>query len=727
MGKQTPIVETLELNGETIQLETGKLAALADGSVLLRQGNTMLLATAVSAKEAREGMNFFPLSVEYREKFASAGRIPGNFHRREGRPSDHEVLICRLVDRVIRPLFPDHYRNETQIIINLFSADEETLPDSLAAFAASAAMMVSDMPFDGPISEVRVARIDGEFVVNPKRSQVEKADMNIIVGATIDNVMMVEGEAEECSEVDMVEAIKVGHEAIKEQCKAQLRLREKVGIEKNREVEPMPSNEDLEKEIHELGRDRIYEIAKSGSSKLERKEAFSAVNDAIFEKLTEKHGEEFMEENAGLVKEYLYQLQKETIRDMVLSDKVRLDGRKLDEIRNIWCEVDYLPATHGSSLFTRGETQALATVTLGTKLDEAMKDNALELSYDRFMLHYNFPPFCTGEAKPIRGVSRREVGHGNLARRSVERVLPDEHAYTIRVVSDVLESNGSSSMATVCASSLALMDAGIKLKSAVSGIAMGMISDGERFAILSDILGDEDHLGDMDFKVTGTREGICACQMDIKVDGLSYDVMIEALEQARKGRVHILDIMEQAIEAPREDLKPHAPRMITYDVPSDTIGAIIGPGGKVIQAMQKETGTTINIEEVDDKGVVTIAGTNKEMVEEALRQVKNIAATPEVGEDYDAKIVKIMPYGAFVEFMPGKQGLLHVSELSWARIDKVEDVLTEGENIKVRLVDIDKRSGKFRLSRKVLVDKPEGYQERSGGGGNRGGRNRRND
>ncbi|BDS09330.1 polyribonucleotide nucleotidyltransferase [Aureispira anguillae] len=712
MGKQTPTAVSKVISGQEITLESGKLAALADGSVVLRHGNMWLLATAVSALEAKPDQSFFPLTVEFREKFSAAGRIPGNFFKREARLSDSEILICRLIDRVIRPMFPDGYMNETQIFVYLISGDKEILADAYAAFAASAALVASEIPFENPISEVRVARIDGEFVVNPTRTVLEAADMNFIVGGTMDNIAMVEGEADQCSEAELIEAIKFGHEAIKEQCQLQLDLRAALGITENRATEEQPSNPELEAEINAATTDKIYAIAKGSLSKKERKDGFSLIKDELKENLLEKYGEEYMAENDKFVSEYFYNNMKNTIREMVMAEKVRLDGRQPDQIRPIWCEVNSLPSPHGSSIFNRGETQALATVTLGSKLDQPMVDTAMDQRYDKFFLHYTFPPFCTNEVKRVGGVSRREVGHGNLARRSLEMVFPADYPYTVRVTSDVLESNGSSSMASVCSGSMALMDAGVPIKAPVSGIAMGLISDGDRAVVLSDILGDEDHLGDMDFKVTGTSDGICACQMDIKIDGLDYDLLATALEQARAGRLHILGLMNDTIPTHNEDLKPHAPRIVRYEIPGDKIGAVIGPGGKIIQGIQADTGATITIEEENKKGIVFISGVGKETVDAALAIIKGIAAEAEVGEQYDAKVVSIMPYGAFVEFMPGKEGLLHVSEISWARIENVEDAVSVGDVLKVKLLAIDERTGKYKLSRKVLMDKPEGYVER---------------
>jgi polyribonucleotide nucleotidyltransferase len=722
MGQQIPITTSFDLpDGRTVTIETGKLATQAHGSVVVRVGNTMLFATAVSAFEAREGQSFFPLSVDYQEKFAAAGRIPGNFFRREAKLSDNEVLISRLVDRAIRPLFPDDYRNDTQIIINLISGEVETMPDAFAALAGSAALAVSDIPFAGPISEVRVARIRGNFMINPYRSDLEEADLDIIVAATMDNVMMVEGEMKECSEKDLVEAIKFGHEAIKVQCEAQLKLAELVGEKATvkREVVLPEVDEDLKAYVKEKCEEGILKVAKAALDKKARKEGFSELKDQFKETLLEEKGEEYAEENGKKASEYFEKLKKHTIRDMVLSEKIRLDGRKFDEIRHIWTEVDYLPSAHGSAIFTRGETQSLTSLTLGTKLDQLMMDNALKVEQEKFILHYNFPGFSVGEVKPQRGPGRREVGHANLASRSLKQVLPDEIPYTIRLVSDILESNGSSSMATVCAGALALMDAGIQIKSPVSGIAMGMISDGERTAILSDILGDEDALGDMDFKVTGTRDGITACQMDIKIDGLPYELLEKALDQAREGRLHILDKMAESIAEPREDFKAHAPRIVEMIIDKSFIGAVIGPGGKVIQEMQKETGTVINIEEKDEKGYVNISSSDKASIEKAMDRIKRITFTPEVGDVYDAVVKTIMPYGVFVDFH-GKSGLLHVSEISHSRIDKVEDVFKEGDPVKVKLIGVDQKTGKLRLSRKALMPRPQ--RNGDGKGGDRGDR-----
>ncbi|MCB0587122.1 MAG: polyribonucleotide nucleotidyltransferase, partial [Phaeodactylibacter sp.] len=729
MGQQIPITTSFDLpDGRTVTIETGKLATQADGAVVVRMGKTMLFASVVSAKEAKEGQSFFPLSVDYQEKFAAAGRIPGNFFRREAKLSDYEVLICRLVDRAIRPLFPDGYMNETQVIINLISGDEDVPPDAFAALATSAALAVSDIPFGGPISEVRVALIDDEYVVNPNKSALENAELDIIVAATMDNVIMVEGEAKECSEKELVKAIQVGHEAIKVQCKAQLELAGKVGEKalKKRELEPAEEDEALKKEVEAFAKDKIYEVAKAALDKKSRKDRFSEIKDSLIETLTEQKGEEYMEEKGAMAQEYFGDVKKEVIRKMVLEEKVRLDGRKYDEIRPIWSEVDYLPSAHGSAIFNRGETQSLTSLTLGTKQDEMMIDNALGQYFEDFILHYNFPALSVGEIKPQRGPGRREVGHANLAGRSLRQVLPKETPYTIRIVSDILESNGSSSMATVCAGALALMDAGIQISAPVSGIAMGLISDGKNTAILSDILGDEDALGDMDFKLTGTEKGITGCQMDIKIDGLPYELLEQALEQARDGRIHILQEMKKAIAEPRPDLKPHAPRIVELIIDKSFIGAVIGPGGKVIQEIQSETGTIINIEEVGDTGVVNIAASDRASIDAALERIRRITFTPSVGDIYDAKVKSVMPYGVFVDFM-GKSGLLHVSEISHSRIEKVEDFFKEGDEVRVQLIGVDKKTGKLRLSRKSLLPKPQrNGQGDDGDGGDRDrGRDRR--
>ncbi len=714
MGNIKPTTTSFNLpDGTEVVIETGKLATQAHGSVVVRIGNTMLFASVVSAKEPREGQSFFPLSVDYQEKFASAGKIPGNFFRREARLSDYEILICRLVDRAIRPLFPDGYMNDTQVIINLISADEETLPDCYAALAASAALSVSNINFDGPISEVRVAKINGEYKVNPKRSEMQDATLDIIVAATMDNVMMVEGEAHECQEAELIEAIKVGHEVIKTQCQAQLDLAKLVGEKatQKRELVPIEVNEEVYNFVKEHSVEGIKAIAKSALAKFERKDQFDVLGKQIAEKFEEAHDEDYVSEHGGLVGEYFGKIKKETIRRVVLDEEVRLDGRQFDEVRPIWTEVDYLPAAHGSAIFNRGETQSLTSLTLGTKTDSLMVDTALNMSYEKFILHYNFPALSVGETKPMRGPGRREVGHANLAQRSLKQVLPEDNPYTLRIVSDILESNGSSSMATVCAGSLALMDAGINIKAPVSGIAMGMISDGEKTAILSDILGDEDALGDMDFKVTGTEKGICACQMDIKIDGLPYALLEKALDQAKAGRLHILGEMNKTISAPNADLKPHAPRMVEIIIDKNFIGAVIGPGGKVIQEIQEVTGTVINIEEVDDKGVVSIASNNGEALKKAVDWINNITFVPKVGDVYEGTVASVMPYGVFVNFKGKNSGLLHISEISHTRINDVSEVYKEGDSVKFKLVEVDKRTGKMRLSRKALMPKPEKKQE----------------
>lgn len=694
-------------NGEQITIETGKLAKQADGSVVVKQGNTMLLATVVSSKEAKEGVDFLPLTVEYREKYASTGKFPGGYFKREARPTDGEVLTARLIDRALRPLFPDDYHAETQMIVNLISSDKDTQPDALACLAASAALAVSDIPFNGPISEVRVARINGEFVINPPKSRMSEVDIDIMVGATMENIMMVEGEMKEVSEADMLEAIKVAHNEIKMHCEAQQRLAAKIEKAQTKRVYEHEVNDaELEAAVQQFAYDRCYKIATSASAKHERSDAFKAVEEEFLQTIAEEE----REEKEPLVAKYFHKTLKEAMRNMILNEGLRLDGRSTTAIRPIWCEVDYLPGTHGSAIFTRGETQSLTTVTLGTKLDEQEIDGAFHQGSEKFLLHYNFPPFSTGEAKPIRGVSRREVGHGNLALRALKPMVPtgEDNPYTVRVVSDILESNGSSSMATVCAGTLALMDAGIRLKRPVSGIAMGLImgKDG-KYAILSDILGDEDHLGDMDFKVTGTEKGITACQMDIKVDGLSYEIMEKALAQARAGRQHILGEMLKTMSEPRADYKPHVPRIETLLIPKDLIGAVIGPGGKVIQEIQAKTGTTISISENETNGIVEIACDNKEGMDRAMAWVKGIVAKPEVGEVYSGKVKNITAFGAFVEILPGKEGLLHISEIDWKRIENVEDVLKTGDEVKVKLIEIDQKSGKLRLSRKALMARPE--------------------
>src|SRR4051812_3422219 len=680
-------------DGQEISIETGKMARQADGAVVVRQGNCMILATVVASKEPKPGQSFFPLSVDYQEKFASAGRIPGSFFKREARLNDYEVLTSRLVDRALRPLFPEDYLCEVQVLITLVSSDEDILPDALAGLAASAALAVSDIPIKEIISEVRLARINGEFKVNPSRKEMESADMDFMIAATEKNLLMVEGEAKECSEEDLVRALELAHEAIRVQIKAQQQLREMVGITSKREYPKPEENEALRDVVRSFAKDKVYGIAKAALSKHERSEGFKVIREELIASL----GEEAEDAQKNLAKKYLGELEWEVVRNMILDDRIRLDGRILDQVRPLAMEIDPLPTPHGSALFTRGETQSLTTVTLGTPLDELLVESAATSYESKFFLHYNFPPFSTGEVKMMRGPGRREVGHGNLAMRSLKQMMPgDDYAYTVRVVSDILESNGSSSMATVCAGSLALMDAGVPIPKHVGGVAMGLITreDG-KYAILTDILGDEDHLGDMDFKVTGTRDGICGVQMDIKVDGLSMEVMREALEQARKGRLHILDAMYECLAASRPDVKPHAPRMVKLIIDKEFIGAVIGPGGKVIQEIQKETGTTINIEEVGNFGEVSIFSTNKESVEKAVKWVKGITAVPQVGEVYEAKVKTIQPYGAFVEFLPKKEGLLHISEVSWKRLETMEGVLNEGDIVKVKLIGLDQRTGKF--------------------------------
>lgn len=693
-------------DGREITVETGKLARQADGSVVLRMGNTMLLATVVASETAKEGADFLPLSVDYQEKFASTGKVPGGFLKRESRLSDYEVLICRLVDRAIRPLFPDDYHAETQVMIYLISGDENALPDALAAFAASSALAVSNIPFQGPISEVRVARINGKFVINPSLADRERADIDLMVGASIKNILMVEGEMKEVAEDDMIEALKVAHEAIKVQCELQLELAAAVGSAEKRTYEHEVHDDALKQQLWDLLYDKTYNVAKQTiSNKKERSKAFSQILDDYLAALPED-----TTVDKDLAKRYYKEIQKKASRRLVLDESVRLDGRKSREIRKITCEVDYLPSTHGSAVFTRGETQSLTTVTLGTKLDEQLIDGAMISGSSKFILHYNFPGFSTGEVKPNRGPGRREVGHGNLALRALKQVMPatDDNPYTVRVVSDILESNGSSSMATVCAGSLALMDAGLPVKGPVSGIAMGMISDAEtgKYAILSDILGDEDHLGDMDFKVTGTERGMTACQMDMKVDGLTYDVLREALLQAKEGRLHILEEMKKVLSAPKPDLKPHAPRAQTVIIEKEMIGAVIGPGGKVVQDIQNTTGATVVIEEVGNKGVINVFATDKQAMDAALKRIRDIVAVPEIGQVYEGKVKSIVPFGAFVEFMPGKDGLLHISEIKWERLENLDGVLEVGEEVKVKLVEVDKKTGKYRLSRKVLLPRP---------------------
>ncbi len=707
-----PIKKTITLpDGREITLETGKLAKQADGAVELRMGNTMLLATVVSAKEAGEGVDFMPLTVDYKEKFSSAGRFPGGFLKREGRASDYEILTSRLVDRVLRPLFPDNYHAETFVNITMFSADGVEIPDALAGLAASAAIAVSDIPFHGPISEVRVARVDGEFVIDPTFEQLERADMELMVGATAENIMMVEGEMNEVSEAELLAALKAAHEEIKKHCQVQLELAEAAGKTVKREYCHEVNDEELRKDVRDKCYDKAYAVAKAGcADKHWRQDSFDAICDEYIESLPEEE----RDEKAPLVKRYYHDVERDAVRRCILDEGIRLDGRKTNEIRPIWCEVDYLPGPHGSAVFTRGETQSLSTVTLGTKLDEKILDDVLNQGRERFLLHYNFPPFSTGEARPTRGVGRREIGHGNLAHRALKRMFPDDFPYVCRIVSDILESNGSSSMATVCAGTLALMDAGVKLRRPVSGIAMGLITDNAtgQYAILSDILGDEDHLGDMDFKVTGTRQGITATQMDIKCDGLSYEILERALNQAREGRLHILDIIEQTIPAPREDYKPHVPRIVTMLIPKDLIGAVIGPGGKIIQGIQEASGATVSIDEIPEGGYIEVAAANKESIDKALSMINAIVELPEEGKVYTGKVRTIQDFGAFVEFMPNRDGLLHISEISWERLPDMEaSGIKEGDKVQVKLIEIDKKTGKYRLSMRALQEKPEGYVE----------------
>ncbi|MEX0995965.1 MAG: polyribonucleotide nucleotidyltransferase [Flavobacteriaceae bacterium] len=704
--------EVIDLgDGRTISIETGKLAKQAHGSVVVQMGDTMLLCTVVSSyKEST--LDFFPLTVDYREKFAAAGRYPGGFFKREARPSDGEVLTMRIVDRVLRPLFPSDYKTETQVMIQLMSHDEEVMPDALAGLAASAAIQLSDVPFECAISEARVGRINGEFVLNPSRSQLLESDIDMIIGASADSVMMVEGEMKEISEEEMAEAIKFAHEAIKEQCAAQIRLAEAFGKKPVREYAPAKSDDAIEAKVREAAYQKIYDIAKGGHGKRERGEAFSAVKDEVLALFTEEE----LEENEGLIKTYFYKIEKEAVRELTLAEGLRLDGRKTDEIRPIWCEIDYLPSVHGSAIFTRGETQALATVTLGTSRESNMIDMPTHQGEENFYLHYNFPPFCTGEAYPLRGTSRREIGHGNLAQRALKGMIPDECPYTVRIVSEVLESNGSSSMATVCAGTMALMDAGIQMKKPVSGIAMGLISDGDRYAVLSDILGDEDHLGDMDFKVTGTADGITACQMDIKVKGMPYEILVNALKQAREGRLHIMEKLIETIPAPNADVKAHAPKIITRIIPNEFIGALIGPGGKVIQELQKTTKTTIVINEdpVTEEGIVEILGTSQEGIDAVLAKIDSLMFKPEVNGTYEVKVIKMLDFGAVVEYLdaPGNEVLLHVSELAWERTENVSDVVNMGDVFEVKYFGQDPRTRKEKVSRKALLPKPEGFVER---------------
>ncbi len=711
-------IKTIELaDGRTITIETGKLAKQADGAVVVRMGETMLLATVVSAREAKDDVDFMPLSVDYREKFSAAGRFPGGFLKREARPSDDEILIARLVDRALRPLFPADYHAETAVMISLISADQEDMPDALAGLASSAAIAVSDVPFETPISEVRVARVNGEFVINPNRSQMEQADMEIMVGASYDNIMMVEGEMDEVSEEVMLEAIKIAHDEIKKHCKVQEELAIELGVVK-REYCHETNDEALRQKVNADLYDKCYAVTKQQiTNKLERL--------ATFEKVRDEYIEEYQATNAGneeidldlhvsLIKKYYHDVEKEAMRRMILDKGIRLDGRTTSEIRPIWGEVDYLPGSHGSAIFTRGETQSLTSVTLGTKMDIKKIDAVTFQGTEKFLLHYNFPPFCVGDPKTPRGTSRREIGHGNLAHRALKKMIPDDFPYVLRIVSDILESNGSSSMATVCAGTMGMMDAGVKMRKPVSGIAMGLITDkgASKFAVLSDILGDEDHLGDMDFKVTGTADGITATQMDIKVDGLPYEVLAQALQQAKEGRLHILNKMLEIIPEPRTDYKPNVPRIETVTIPKDMIGAVIGPGGKVIQAIQEETNTVIVIEEKDDMGFVEISGAGLEPIEAAKARIRAITAMPEVGEVYTGKVKSVVSFGAFIEILPGKEALLHVSEMDWARIENAEDFTKEGDMMEVKLIGVDQKTGKLKLSRKVLTPKPEGYVER---------------
>ncbi len=721
-------------DGRKVTVETGKLAKQADGSVIVRQGNTVLLATVCSSKESNPEADFMPLTVEYQEKYYSNGRFPGGFLKREGKASDYEILTARLIDRALRPLFPKDYHADTFVNVYLLSADKETMPDAYAGFAASCALSVSDVPIEMPIAEVRVARVDGKLMINPTFEQNERADIELVVGATYDNILMVEGEMNEVSEAEMLEAIKFAHDAIKPMCKLQMEMAQEKGVVK-REYEPEISDPELQERIHNELYKKIYDTARQGLPKHERADAFAKIE----EDFTASLGltEEELEEKKLLIGRYFHDELRTAVRRLILDEGVRLDQRKTNEIRPIWCEADVLPSVHGSAVFTRGETQSLATCTLGTKLDEQIIDNVLEQGRNNFLLHYNFPPFATGQARPVRGVSRREVGHGNLAHRALKKVLPsiEDNPYTIRVVSDILESNGSSSMASVCGGCLALMDAGVKIKKPVSGIAMGLITDNEKYAVLSDILGDEDHLGDMDFKVCGTPDGITACQMDIKVDGLSYEILAKALQQAKEGRAHILGIMLQTIDKPREDYKPFVPRMMKFTIAKDYIGAVIGPGGKVIQDIQATTNTVVTIDETDGVGVVSISAVNKSDMDAAYERIKGIVAEPELNEVYKGKVKSVVEFGAFVEILPGKEGLLHVSEMDWKRIEDPHDFIKEGEEIEVKLIDIDKKNNKLKLSRKVLVPKPEGYVERpprpegprgprqGGNGGPRGPRN----
>ena len=697
-----PLSQTIKLSdGREITIETGKLAKQAHGSVVIKMGNCMLLSTVVSNYGA-SSLDFLPLTVDYREKFASAGRFPGGFFKREARPSNEEILTMRIVDRVLRPLFPKDYHSETQVMIQLMSHDEDVMPDALVGLAASAAISLSDIPFDGPISEVRVARIDSNFIINPSKSQLEESDIDIMVGASQDSVVMVEGEFDEISEEEMTDAIKFAHEEIKRQIDAQNKLVKQAGISsEKREYDGAEEDQELESEISEKVYKKSYDIAKKGLSKNERSELFGSLKD----ELIDSYDEDTLEEKKDLIIKYFNKAQKKAVRDLVLNEGIRLDGRKTESIRDIWTEVGYLPSTHGSAVFTRGETQSLASVTLGTSREVNVIDMPTDQSEETFYLHYNFPPFSTGEARPLRGTSRREVGHGNLAQRALKKVMPEDCPYTVRIVSEILESNGSSSMASVCAGSIALMDAGIKIKSNVSGIAMGLISEGDKYAVLSDILGDEDHLGDMDFKVTGTKEGITACQMDIKIKGLKYEILIEALNQAKKGRLEILEKLDDSINKPNETVKPHAPKMITMEIAKDFIGLVIGPGGKNIQELQKESDTTIVINEKDEVGVIEILGVDQEKIDHAIGKIRNLIFEPVIDEVYKVNVVKILDFGAVVEFVPGKEALLHVSEIAWERVDKVTDYINLGDQIEVKYLGIDKRTRKQKISRKVLLEK----------------------
>ena len=708
-----PISVTFDIGGgREVSIETGRLARQADGAVTVRQGNCILLATVVANKEPKEGQSFFPLVVDYNEKFASAGRIPGSFFKREGRLSDYEVLVSRLIDRALRPLFPEDYLCDVQVLVTLISSDKEVMPDALACLAASAALAVSDVPIKEIISHVRIGRVEGQMIVNPSRTELAKADMDFIIAATSKNLMMVEGEAKECAEEDLVKALEIAHESIRAQIKAQEELRAKVGIAGKRDYTKPEVNAELQQKVADFAKDKIYQISRSASAKHDRSDAI----DKLKEELITSLGEEAEDSVKKLAKKYYDDLQWEVVRNMILDDRIRLDGRQLDQVRPLNMEVDVLPSPHGSALFTRGETQSLTTVTLGTPLDELLVESAAVSDYTKFILHYNFPPFSTGEVKMMRAPGRREVGHGNLAMRSLRQMMPgSEYPYTVRIVSDILESNGSSSMATVCAGSLALMDAGVPFAKHISGVAMGLITRGSdgKYAILTDILGDEDHLGDMDFKVTGTREGICGVQMDIKIDGLSMDTMREALAQARNGRLHILDAMYESLPEARTEVKPHAPRMEKLFIDKEFIGAVIGPQGKIIQEIQRETGATINIEEVGNYGEVSIFSPAKEGLEKAVSWIKGIVAVPEVGSVYEATVKGIKEFGAFVEFLPGKQGLLHISEISWKRLETMEGVLKEGDKLKVKLIGVDQKTGKFKLSRKILMPKPEGRKPES--------------